>query len=186
LEPEVARDPAWQRRLASGRWQRLPDADGLVVLANRTALPHAWRVTSARGVDAATADAAVAGRQPFNPRREALLEGKAPATSFASGPATATSPSLNRKVVMTDGPGPGLVVLGTGYDPGWRAWDRNGHALEVWRADALLSAVAVPAGPQVVTLTYEPARWRWALGLALGSLLALLGWLGWVHPRARR
>ena len=85
--------------------------------------------------------------------------------------------------LVTDGPGPGLVVIGSGYDPGWQAFDAQGQPLPVLRADAILTAVAVPAGAQEVTLRYRPQHWGRALGLAGSSLALLLLWLAFGHRR---
>jgi hypothetical protein len=176
LAPAIAQQPAWQLRLQSGRWQRLPDEQGLVVLHNGRAMPHAWRVASARLLSAPAVDLAIGGHAAFAPLEEALIESNWPVGPLTPGSALASSPSLNRMRLETAGAGAGLVVLGSGYDPGWRAW-AGGHELTVLRADAVLLGVLVPPGKQVIELAYEPPRWRLGLGLALASLLLLLGWL---------
>jgi hypothetical protein len=179
LDPTIAREPAWQARLADPRWQPLPAEGDLVVRRNAHALPHAWRVTTARELPPTEVDEAVRGHRPFAPATEALLEAPAPPGPFAPGPATATSPSLNRLALDTDGPGPGLVLIGCGYDPGWHAHTADGQELTVMRADALLLAIAVPPGPQHVELTYQPVRWRLASGSFWASLAALAAWMLW-------
>lgn len=171
LEPDVATQPAWQARLAGERWRRLPDEAGLVVTANPRALPAAWRVARVRAVPAAAVDDAVAGRAPFDPRAEALVEPPATATAVTPGPATLTAPSINTLALHTDGAGAGLVVVSSGYDAGWRAFGARGEELAVVRADALLLGVAVPPGPQDITLRYRPPRWTLAWGLSLATLL---------------
>ncbi|MDB5096314.1 MAG: putative rane protein [Cyanobacteria bacterium RYN_339] len=178
LEPAIASQPAWQRRLASPRWQRMPDEAGLVVLRNATPLPHAWRVRRARVLAPEAVDAAVRGLAPFDPPTEALLEAPTAGTTFAPGLATAATQGLNRIVLDTHGAAAGLVVIGSGYSPGWRAWTADGRELPTFRADALLLAVEVPAGAQRIMLAYEPPRWRQGLAVSLGTLLVLAAWLG--------
>jgi hypothetical protein len=176
LEGELVEHADWRARLASGRWQRQGDEGDLKVYTNKTALPHAWRVASARLLAPQDVDAAVGGRAPFVPIDEALVEEALPRSAFARGTATATSPSLNRMRLVTQGAGPGLVVLGSGYDAGWRAFLAGTHEeLPLRRVDALLLGVVVPAGPQTVDLVYEPLHWRAGLAVSVLSLVLLLG-----------
>jgi hypothetical protein len=176
LAPAIALEPAWQARIAGGRWQRLADEAGLVVLHNDQALPHAWRVTSLRTLQAPAVELAIAGKTPFRPLDEALLESDLPPGTLTPGSALATSPSLNRMHLETAGTGSGFIVLGSGYDPGWRAWAGR-QELTVVRVDAVLLGVWVPPGKQVIELVYEPPRWRLGLTLAFVSFLLLLSWL---------
>lgn len=198
VEAEVAAEPAWAARLAGGRYRRGPDTGGFVVLANPRALPPAWRVARARELPADAVDAAVRGEAPFDPAAEALIDlepfssaplavsgvgGPLSPGPYAPGPATTAWADRTTLAIATDGPGPGLVVVSEGYDPGWRAFLADGSEVAVRRADALLMAVEVPAGPARVLLRYRPRRWAAGVGL---SLLAALGLLAWALVAWRR
>jgi hypothetical protein len=181
LEAAVAAEPAWRERLAGGRFTREPAEPGLVVLGNPRALPAAWRPGTARLLAPAAVDAAVRGQTPFDPRGEALLEDGEVPGPLTPGPATVRATGLTTMALETDGPGPGLVVLSSNYDAGWRAWDAAGNPLPLRRADGFLLAIAVPAGPQRVALAYRPPGLGAGLavtGVAAALLLALVLGLG--------
>lgn len=181
LEAGVAATPAWRARLAGDRFMRRPDEPGLVVLGNPRALPAAWRPGRARVLAPAAVDAAVRGQTPFDPRDEALLEGEALAGPLTPGSAQVEATGLSGMALTTDGAGPGLVLISSNYDAGWRAWDAAGGELPVRRADGFVLAVQVPAGPQRIQLTYRPARLGLGLtisAVAAAGLGALVAWLG--------
>ena len=80
----------------------------------------------------------------------------------------------------------GLLVLSEVHYPvGWTALV-DGEEVPLVRANALLSALKVPAGSHEVQLHYEPEGWGTARGLSrAGSLLwvMLLAFCGWMHRR---
>ena len=80
----------------------------------------------------------------------------------------------------------GLLVLSEVHYPvGWTALV-DGEEAPLVRANALLSALKVPAGSHEVKLQYEPEGWGTARGLSrAGSLLwvMLLVFCGWMHRR---
>ena len=80
----------------------------------------------------------------------------------------------------------GLLVLSEVHYPvGWTALV-DGEEVPLVRANALLSALKVPAGSHEVQLQYEPVGWGTARGLSrAGSLLwlMLLVFCGWMHRR---
>ena len=65
----------------------------------------------------------------------------------------------------------GFVVFSETWYPGWQAWV-DGQRVQLYRADYLFRAVAVPAGKHRVVLAYRP--WWWPVGGA-GSVLAVAG-----------
>jgi uncharacterized membrane protein YfhO len=85
----------------------------------------------------------------------------------------------DRVTVTVHAPAAGWLVVNEAWDPGWRA-TVNGAATPVRRANFLMRAVRVGAGPQRVVMTYAPSRDLALRGLALLSLLtcALLAWRG--------
>ena len=92
-----------------------------------------------------------------------------------------------------DGPSPpatvvaprdGLAVILDPFYPGWTATARR-QAHPILRADYAFQAVAVPAGPHELRLTY---RNRWVTigaAVSLGSLAVLVGAL-WLRCRRVR
>ncbi|MFP5501835.1 MAG: YfhO family protein, partial [Candidatus Sericytochromatia bacterium] len=104
---------------------------------------------------------------------------------WRGGTVSATTPTLNRIAITTEGDGPGMVLVSESYDPGWKAFS-HGLELPVRRADALIMAVEVPPGKQEVELRYEPRLWRWGLAGSGLSLLAVGFWGGIAWRRRRR
>jgi hypothetical protein len=173
-------DPLGAPALPSGRW--LPGPAGTRV--NPRALPRAWRVAAARTAAADEVDRTLASDPAFEPARLALVEDGPAPTGLAAGSASCRAPSPNRLVVETTGPGPGLVVVNERFDPGWHARLAGGSELPIRRADALVMAIAVPAGAQTIELAYLPPGWA---ASAAASLAGLLAWLAWaLGARARR
>lgn len=177
LDPKQPEPPASSRWVPAGTTPA-----GMKRYTNPQALPYAWRASTVTTLEAEAVERRM--RSPaFDPRREALVE--TDVAPITPGTATARPTSLNRLTVETDGVGPGLVVVSEGYDPGWRAvaGDRE---LRVHRVDSLILGVEVPAGRQVVELTYAPRAWP--VGLATSGLsgLLLLGWFGWDRRRKRK
>jgi hypothetical protein len=88
----------------------------------------------------------------------------------------------NRVVIRTDSPSPAILVLADAYYPGWQA-RVNGQAATISRANYILRAVEVPAGPAEVVFTYDPPLIRAGLAVSVLSFLALalmsLGSLGY-------
>lgn len=70
--------------------------------------------------------------------------------------------------VTTQGEAPATLVLAIPYDEGFSA-AVNGQPAQVYRVNTCETAVVVPAGESVVTLTHTPP------GLRLGIVLSLLG-----------
>ena len=69
-----------------------------------------------------------------------------------------------------DCPGPGYLVLGDAWAPGWRA-EVDGVPALIERANLAVRAVRVPGGEHHVTFRYQP---RWRLVGPLASLLGLV------------
>lgn len=83
---------------------------------------------------------------------------------------------------------PAVLVLVDGFAPGWTARLETGLDLPVLRANALVRAVAVPAGRHLVTLSYRTpllAVGAWMTGLGLLLCLGILSGSRW-QSRSRR
>jgi uncharacterized membrane protein YfhO len=78
--------------------------------------------------------------------------------------------------------GPGLLVVNTTWDPGWRARVSDGPTTRALRVNEVQTGVLLGPGPQRVSLRFEPRGFREGLALAGLAVLGLLAALG----RARR
>lgn len=80
---------------------------------------------------------------------------------------------------------PAYLILNDTYYPGWRA-RIDGQAAEILRANALVRAVAVPAGAHRVEFAYEPQSVKIGAFVSLLTLCLVTGILFWDVRRARR
>jgi len=100
-----------------------------------------------------------------------------------AGPLGVTRISGHQVHIQANSPGEGLLVFNESYDPGWRAFV-EGRQVPVFRVNAVVQGVVVPAGPHEVRLVYYPAGLRvgciWTAGAALVIFLG-----GWATSRPR-
>jgi uncharacterized membrane protein YfhO len=109
----------------------------------------------------------------FDPRREAEVEGPAPAVEFTAGlrheRAEVVSQTPNRVVVEIDARAAGLLVLSDTYSDDWTA-TLDGAAAAVLPTNGLFRGVAVPAGRSEVVFAYRPRRFLLGAALSVTSL----------------
>jgi hypothetical protein len=74
----------------------------------------------------------------------------------------------------------GWLLISQTWYPGWQAWVA-GRPAQLFRADYVFQAVAVPQGRSEVTLAYRPPAFWGGLGLSLVGLAA--GLAGWTYRR---
>lgn len=168
-------------------------------------VPPAWVAGSVTAVS----DEALAAWAPapdFDPQAVVLLpSGAVPSPPPAPGPPAAgrearlTGLDPGRAVVEARLPAPGVLVLASPYDPGWRARAvprpglQAGAPASASAAGALrprvepaygsLTAVWLPAGEWVVEWTYRPLALH--LGVALSGATMLLGAYLWRRSLTR-
>ncbi|MBN1423343.1 hypothetical protein JXA88_02195 [Candidatus Fermentibacteria bacterium] len=135
------------------------------------ALPRAWFVSDWRVMDEASTLAAVMD-PGFSPAMEAVLEED---PKIAPGGAARVRriqrPTAERMIIEVEAEGDALLVISEiGYPPGWHA-EVDGVAVEVMRANHVVSAVGVPDGARSVVFFYESQAERW------GALLSTMGWI---------
>jgi hypothetical protein len=85
--------------------------------------------------------------------------------------------------VRVETPQPAVLVLLDAFDQGWTATLDGGIELPIMRANALVRAVAVPAGAHVVTFSYQAPLLRAGALASLAGTLICAGLL--VHARRR-
>jgi uncharacterized membrane protein YfhO len=95
----------------------------------------------------------------------------APATD-ARGTAQILAYAPNRSAVQVNASGGALLVLSEVFYPGWVA-TLDGVPTEIYRADAALRAVVVPAGDHLVEMVYQPVLFQVGAAVTLITLAAL-------------
>jgi uncharacterized membrane protein YfhO len=75
-------------------------------------------------------------------------------------------------VVHATAPRDAFLVLSDTYYPGWRA-SIDGVPVPLYRTNACIRGVALPAGTHEVRFAFEPVSFRVGAGLSLASLSVL-------------
>ena len=135
-----------------------------------TAFPRAWVVQTARVVPDAEALDVLRNKSELL-RTQVLLangEGTEGAACESTARVENVSPELIR--IHVEACAKGHLVIADSYFPGWVA---TVAAVErpIVRANYLLRAVAIDAGPAIIQLEYRPRSFQ------LGGLLSVFGWL---------
>ncbi|MBD0281636.1 MAG: YfhO family protein [Thermoleophilaceae bacterium] len=97
------------------------------------------------------------------------VEGEAGPTP--GGSAEITRYAAERVDVRARSPGPGLLVLGDNYYPGWTA-EVDGRPAAIARVDYLFRGVRIGPGSHMITFRYEPLTWT--IGWIVTSVSAVL------------
>jgi hypothetical protein len=87
--------------------------------------------------------------------------------------------------VETHSPGPGVLVLGEVWYPGWRA-TLDGNDQPVLAVAGILRGVSVTGGTHEIELIYDPASVRWGKRLSLAGIVSIIGWGGFSLWRRKR
>jgi len=82
-------------------------------------------------------------------------------------------------------PQPAVLILLDSFDKGWTATLESGLDLPIMRANALVRAVAVPAGSHVVTFRYETPLLRAGAVFSLAGVVLCLGLIAHARWRTR-
>jgi hypothetical protein len=162
--------------LPDGELQRVFAGD-ILIYRRPHALPRAWLVGEVeRAASEADALARVLRRE-FDPRRRAVVEDDLPSLAGAVGQVghvQITTYTPGRVVLKTKSPGPALLVLADGYDPGWRVFV-DGAERRLHLTNYAFRGVLVPAGEASVDMRYAPQSFRVGAGLSIASALAACG-----------
>ncbi|MBN2502858.1 MAG: YfhO family protein [Anaerolineales bacterium] len=107
-------------------------------------------------------------------------------SSCPDGEARIVSAGANRVVVQVNAPLDGWLVLNDVWYPGWTA-RLDGQKAELYKADYLFRAVAVPAGEHQITFVYRPVSFYVGVGLSAAAWIFLwVGWLRFSNQEVRR
>ena len=166
---------------------RLFTVDGPVRVYELTSrLPRARLVPAARRTSGRAQALQLLASASFNPSRELLLDGAAPAEpEGGTGTARIEGRSSTSVTVRTRANGPAWLVLAESWFPGWTA-TIDGQPALLLRANLSQRAVPVPGGEHVVRfqLRSRPVRLGLAVTLAAAALLALVA-IGFRRQRAQ-
>ena len=142
------------------------------IMQNHAALPRVFVPRRTTLVpDGATQLQKLASSQ-FDPREVAYVESPVDLPASCQGGATITGETPTQITVSIQMKTPGLVVLADRWATGWRAY-LNGRRVAVLRVNHALRGVVVPAGQGTLEFKYEPASFRWGLGLFGFAVTAL-------------
>jgi hypothetical protein len=148
--------------------------DGMTVTQNSEALPRAYLVSKAvLANDPAEVNQAIQS-ESFNPRTTVVLETPTlPLTGDGGGTVTWISRETDRIELGVDTKGDSILVVSDTDYPGWQA-EVDGKETPIIRANLTFRAIAVPAGPHKVIMTFRPTSARYGLMLSLLSAAAIL------------
>lgn len=186
--PQIPTPPSTE---AQSRWKHVGDVGLLTVFENQRAMPRAWlaggeRVASSQQQLQIIRTGKISTGSMWDPATEALVENSTgvPFGSEESPPGRARITGLepNRISVATEAAGPSLLVLADNYYPGWRA-EVDGRPTAIRRVNYNQRGVAVGAGQQIVTFSYQPKSFERGLVVSILSLLLLFGWM--MVPRSK-
>ena len=194
---------------AQDRWAREEDVQ---ILRNKNAFPRAWVVHDVRfkppvlGLGrqerAETMEELLFADDPFwrdprrtvyDPKRLAWIETDHPQelAPYLGKGETSRSEAVrvvehapDRVVLEVTLDRPGLVILADVFYAGWKLTIDDQPA-PIHRANRLMRAAAVGAGPHRLVYTYDPASFRVGAALSLASLVALTGTSTWLSRRPR-
>ena len=168
---------AW---LDAERWATAYDAEDVLILENKRALPRAWLVAEAEAVDGEEAFRRISGQSPhpFDPRRTALLElapAELPALSAgelaAGSTARVAEYEANRLLIETSAAQASVLVVSELFYPGWEA-TVDGVPSRIHSTNYLLRGVYVPAGAHRVEMRYGAPAARNGAIISVLSLFA--------------
>ncbi len=88
--------------------------------------------------------------------------------------------------VRVETPQPAVLILLDAFEKGWTASIESGADIPIWRANALVRAVVVPAGKHVVTFSYQTPLLKAGAWASMAGVLLCLGLIVRAHRLVRR
>jgi len=170
----LSRTPVEQSRLDAARLRHVADLPGRRIYENLEALPRFYlvgRVRQVSGLD----EAARALRDPsFDPREQALVEGRPTVAGGAGGRVTVISYRENAVELEVETGQPAYLVTSETHYPGWKAWV-DGRETPIYYSNVAFRGLPVPAGRHRVVMEFRPAI-LW-VGAAISALSFCTGLL---------
>jgi len=159
------------------------------IFANRIAAPRAFVARRVRVVAGERGELAAIGEGGFDPRGDATLRaGEVRGVAVPGGAVGSvrvigeTNASVRLRATL---PRRAVVVLDDTWAPGWTV-AVDGRPARALRADAVLRAVAVPAGAHEIAWSYRVPGLRLGAALSALGLLVAAAWGGALAADARR
>jgi hypothetical protein len=176
--------------LIDARLEPVHASDVFVYRLRHAAATPAFFITDVDFVSSVDAAVEQLSRPGFDPSRRAVIEGPPLPLPFADGAGVGVAPrisprayGLNHLSLETETPEPGWLVLSEIFYPGWKAYI-DADEVPVRRANVVLRAVPLPAGPHVVRLVYDPWTFRAGVWISSSGILVSIAVLA--VPRLRR
>jgi hypothetical protein len=169
----------------STRWQLAQSGEEGNIYENPAALPRAFWVGEAKGMEDTAALAAVKSGD-YDLSKAVILSGSSPSEASAprgAGEIKFIKDNLNDLRLESTSSQPGWLVLTDTAYPGWQATlDGKPAAWQI--GDYAFRALPVPAGKHEVVWTFAPATFKVGLFISLFAILILgSGWAG-SRPRS--
>jgi hypothetical protein len=167
----------------AGAPRLLGQRDGVWVYERPTALPSAWLTHQVEVLGGEVLFDRL-NEPTFDPRKVVLLE-QSPPCELAE-PTGLEDVQLFRRgneqlEIQVQAAAGGVLVLSEVFYPGWQA-KLDGEPVPLFRADAALRALCVPAGEHQITLIFRP----WSVRAGAATTLFCLLLVGWAVWRLRR
>jgi len=171
-------------------WGRVYDVD-LRVYERTSMLPRVWLAARAEVINDEASVLTRLNAADFDPRTSVVLDQTPLEPLGDPGPDSIGSASIaeyanNRLAVQVSAARAGWLVLSESYYPGWTA-TLDGASVNVYRADAVLRAVPVPAGEHRLEMWFMPVSFVVGAALSVLALISLLcvGAVAWRRERQR-
>ncbi len=190
----VADRLAWRDVNIRGQWRNVglsfagvKFAGPYVFLRNPNGLPRAYAVHDAECLDTGSEQWLRLLSPEFDPRTTVVLDRSSECTTRAD---TSSMQGADVEIVdlepmqvrlRTNMDRPGYVVLTDTYYPGWQAMV-NGEPAQILRANGLVRAVRVPAGPVDIVFAYVPMSFYAGIAIAAAAIL-LIFCFAWMTRR---
>ncbi len=145
----------------------------VLVYENRSAFPRAFVASRWESAPDAAAARTRALAAEFDPRRNAVVEGRVSGSGH-DGVVKIAEYGATHLRLIAEMSGPGLIVLTDTFYPGWEA-RVDGQIVPIHRVDGVFRGVFVEGGRHEITMRFRPASQSWGLALSAAGLAAAIG-----------
>jgi hypothetical protein len=161
------------------------DLPGNVVYENPDPLPRFVLVDRVRQAPDATAALSILRSPGFDPRHEAVVEGRPPLpTPQRGGQVKVIRYGFREVVLEIDTPGSAFLATSEAYYPGWRA-RIDGRDQLLYLTNVAFRGLPVPTGHHILTMKFDPPILGWSALVSLVGLGLLAAAIRGPRPRPR-